>query len=191
MAPGISGDKQKATINQLQDNPTLAYQNNKSKVILHTEGISDLKNLSVIPCIFPFNPLGQLDKIDVCFEEYKVTQMVILIVLLFLIKPSCWSNLMWCILPSSHPIFGLIEKKKEKQFTFTQQGQQCTFIFQLSNLLTLTFCCNLAHKNFSYLAISQSIRLEHCMDMSSNRTWRVKKNRHPPCLGTTNTCQKE
>lgn len=58
MAPGISGDKQKATMDQLQDNPTLAYQNNKSKVKLRTEGISDLENLSAIPCIFLFNPLG-------------------------------------------------------------------------------------------------------------------------------------
>ena len=59
MALGIPGDKQKATMDQLQTNPTLPYQNSKSKVVLHHEGISDLKNLAVIIlCIFPFNSLG-------------------------------------------------------------------------------------------------------------------------------------
>ena len=48
MGAGVPRDKSKATMDQFQTNPTLSYQNSELKVVLHHDGISDLKNIRMI-----------------------------------------------------------------------------------------------------------------------------------------------
>lgn len=94
-------------MDQLPANPTLPYQNSKSKVI--SGGISDVNILGVIiPWILPFNSLCLLHKID---AELKVNQMVSPAVLMFLTEPSCWSNQVCSIYCPSPQI--LIKRKAE------------------------------------------------------------------------------
>lgn len=86
MAPAIFGDKHKATTGQLQANPTLSYQNSKSKVVT-PRGISDLNILGVIiPSILVFYLRVSWTKYTYLEKEY-VDLMVTVNVLLFLIQP--------------------------------------------------------------------------------------------------------
>lgn len=102
--------------------------------------------------------------------------MVALIMLLFLIEPSCLDK---HNINSSTPYILINWKKKNKpKQTETicrdLAGTAVCFYFQFSNLSALAPCCNLVHRCLNQLTILQNTSLDHCTGRFSNRVGEQK-----------------